>query len=57
MYSYEIEELLKLKNYIITVQDYVRICSSPQVDHVSYKDDNFHIWTDDNYEFVLKIKL
>ena len=44
-----------VKNHLITIQDYIEICSSSQVDHVIYKDDKFHIWTDDGYNFVFKI--
>lgn len=32
------------------------ICSSPQVNHIFFDNDEFTIWTTDNYKFVLKIK-
>lgn len=56
MYSYEIENLLKLKNYLVSVQEYLEIVKSPQIDHIKYENDAFNIWTNDNYNFVLKIR-
>ena len=57
MYSWEIEQLIKLKNYVITIQDYCEIVrTSPQIDHVLYKDEYFNLFTTDNYHFKLKIK-
>jgi hypothetical protein len=57
MYSYEIEQLLRTKNYLISVKEYIQIIKSPQVDHIVYKNQQFYIWTTDHYQFVLKIKL
>lgn len=56
MYSHEIEKLLKLKNNLVSIREYLEICSSPQVDHIFYENDEFTIWTTDNYKFTLKIK-
>lgn len=57
MYSWEIEQLIELKNYVITIQDYCEIVkTSPQIDHVLYKDEYFNLFTTDNYHFKLKIK-
>ena len=56
MYSYEIEMLLKLRNNLVSIKEYIQIISSPQVDHVLYKDNEFHLWTTDNYYFKLKIR-
>ena len=56
MYSYEIEELLKLRNYLVSIQEYKEICDSTQVDHIKYENGIFKIWTNDNYKFVLRIK-
>ena len=56
MYSYEIAELLKLRNNLVTLKEYLEITNSPQVDHVKYENDNFYLWTNDGYQFVLKIK-
>lgn len=57
MYSWEIQELVELKNYIITIQDYINIIqTSPQIDHILYKDNNFEMYTNDYYKFKFKIK-
>ena len=58
MYSWEIEQLLKLRNYLITMDEYIRIVSSKQVNMVKYDPYNntFYISTADNYNFQLKIK-
>lgn len=57
MYSYEIQKLLELKNYYVSVKEYEQIIKSPQVNYVKYNGQSFHISTSDNYQFVLKIKL
>lgn len=56
MYSYEIENLLKLKNYLVSVQEYLEIVKSPQIDHIKYENDMFYMWTNDDYKFTLKIR-
>lgn len=56
MYSKEIQELLKLKNNLITLEEYLRIIQSPQIDHIKYENGIFNIWTNDEYKFELKIK-
>lgn len=57
MYSYEIENYIKLRNYLLTLDEYCDIiASSPQIDHIIYKDDLFHIHTEDNYHFKIKLK-
>lgn len=56
MYSYEIENLLKLRNYLVSVQEYLDIIKSPQIDHIKYENDTFNMWTNDNYNFTLKIR-
>lgn len=56
MYSYEIENLLKLRNYLVSIQEYLDIVKSPQIDHIKYENDAFNIWTNDNYNFILKIR-
>lgn len=55
MYSEEIKRLLEIKRNLVTLKEYIQIVDSPQVDHVLYKDDEFHLWTTDNYYFRLKI--
>ena len=57
MYSYEIQKLLELRNYYVSVKEYEQIIKSPQVNYVKYTGQLFHISTSDNYQFVLKIKL
>ena len=56
MYSNEIEKLLKLRNYLISIQEYLEIIKSPQIDHIKYENDTFYIWTTDGYNFTLKIR-
>lgn len=56
MYSYEIENLLKLKNYLVSIQEYLEIVKSPQIDHIKYENDMFYLWTNDDYKFTLKIR-
>ena len=56
MNTIEIINLLKLKKYILTLDEYLEIIKNEQVRNVYYKDDNFHMITDDNYELVFKIK-
>lgn len=58
MYSYEIEQLLKIRNYLINSEEYLNIMkSSPQIDHVKYSPytDEFETWTSDNYYFKYKV--
>ena len=57
MYSYEIQELLELRNYYVSVKEYMEIIKSPQIDHIKYENQTFKIWTNDGYQFKLKIKL
>ena len=59
MYSDEIEQLLKMRNYLLTVKEYFYICdNSPQIARVTYNpfDDIFTILTNDNYEFKFKVR-
>ena len=57
MYSHEIEELLKLKQCLISIHDYCEIIkTSPQIDHIKYEDELFKLYTNDGYQFKLKIK-
>lgn len=56
MFSYEIEQLLKLRNYLVSIEEYNQIISSSsQIDHVKYEDNVFKVWTTDNYTFTFKI--
>lgn len=56
MYSYEIEKLLKLRNYLISIKEYLEITKSPQIDHIKYENDTFFLWSNDGYTFKFKIK-
>ena len=59
MYTWEIQQLMELKNYLISVQEYLNICStSPQIREVKYDpyQDNFMIDTDENYKVYFKVK-
>lgn len=58
MYSWEIEQLLKLKDYLISNKEYFEICNtSPQIKGIEYKpfENNFYMWIDDNYNFRFKV--
>lgn len=58
MYSWEIEQLLKLKNYLISNREYFKLFdTSPQICGVEYKPDEkvFYMWTDDNYTFRFSV--
>lgn len=57
MYSKEIQELINLRQQVITLQDYINIIqTSPQIDHILYNQDHFEMYTDDYYKFKFKIK-
>lgn len=59
MYSEEIKQLLELKEYILSVEEYSKILyTSPQINFIKYDpyDDTFNVSTDDRYNFKFKIK-
>lgn len=59
MYSHEIEQLLKLKKYLLSIDEYINILqTSPQIYYVNYdkEKDMFELNTDDGYEFKFKVK-
>ena len=56
MYSHEIRKLLEEKKYLISIQEYIEIIRSPQIDHVEYKNQQFVLWTTDGYQFKLQIR-
>lgn len=56
MYSEEIKNLLEIRNNLVSIKEYIQIIKSPQVDHVIYKGQQFHIWTTDGYQFKLQIR-
>lgn len=60
MYSYEIDQTIKTQDYNIDSKTYIYICqSSPQILRVKYDpfENNFNIWTNDNYHWTFKVKL
>lgn len=59
MYSWEIQQLLEAKNFLITFKDYIKICDeSPQINWIKYDPftENFIITTDDSYKFEFKVR-
>ena len=56
MYSEEIAKLLKLRQNLVSVQEYYKIANSPQIDHIKYENNSFFLWSNDGYSFKLKIK-
>ena len=56
MYSHEIAELLKLKKNLITLQDYIKISESSQVNHIKFENEEFTCWTSDNYVFKFRLQ-
>lgn len=56
MYSSEIQELLRIRNNLVTIKEYIAITDSPQIDHIKYDNGLFVLWTSDNYRFELKIR-
>ena len=62
MYTWEIENLLKLRDYILYHDEYNKIMStSPQIKHVKFNsyDNTFETWTkeDDNSKYYFKYKV
>jgi len=58
MYSYEIDQIIKSKNYHINPETYFQICNtSPQILRVKYDpfDNQYKIWTDDSYYWKFNI--
>lgn len=59
MYSHEIENLLKIRNYLLSSEEYIKMCnSSNQIKSITYKpfEDTFYVATKDNYNFKFKVK-
>ena len=58
MYSWEIQNKLQKKNYILTGEEYIDICkNSSQISQIKYNgfDDNYEIWTTDNYYWKFRL--
>ena len=59
MYSHEVEELLRVRNYLLTYKEFIQITkSSPQINHIKYNpfEDNIEMWTTDGYAFRLSLR-
>ena len=57
MYSHEIQQLLEIKNNLLELKEYIEVIrTSPQIDHIKYEDELFKLYTNDGYQFKLKIK-
>lgn len=60
MYSYEIDNILKEKNYDLESTLYGEICkNSPQICRVTFNafENNFSISTDDNWHWTFNVHL
>lgn len=57
MFSYEIDALLKNKEYIITMDDYKEIIASSQIIYIKFDpwDDSFVINTEDRYSWKFRV--
>lgn len=57
MYSYEIKQLLELKNNLLELKEYIEVIrTSPQIEHIKYEDEHFILDTTDNFRFKIKLK-
>lgn len=61
MYSYEIDNYLRSRNWNITTSEYLEICDlnrNPQISRVSYNpfQNNFTICTSDNWNWTFTLK-
>ena len=60
MYSYEIDNYLRERNWDLTPHDYGIVCdikTSPQICRIQYDAfiDVFHMWTNDGYHWMFRI--
>lgn len=57
MYTSEIKELVKLRNNLLEVREYIDIIdNSPQIDHIIYEQEYFNIFSNDGLDVKIKIK-
>ena len=59
MYSWEIGNVMKQNNYVLSTNTYINICStSTQINHIRYEasGDYFEICTDDSYYWKFQVK-
>ena len=43
MYTWEIDDLVRARGNILSVQEYIQVCRSPQVDHIKRDGDRVQI--------------
>lgn len=60
MYSYEIDEMMKKTNYLLSRSDYLNLSptTSEQIARIKYDPfkDTFDIWTYDGYHWEFRVK-
>ena len=56
MYTWEIDDLVRSRGNILSVQEYIQVCRSPQVDHIKRVGDRVRIWTRDGGFWEIEIK-
>lgn len=59
MYSWEIDQLMRLRNYLLDVKEYFHICdTSSQITRIKYDpyEDTFYIETNDSYNWKFKLR-
>ena len=56
MYTWEIDDLVRARGNILSVQEYIQVFRSPQVDHVKRDGDRVQIWTKDGGFWEIEIK-
>ena len=59
MYSWEIQQLMEYKNYLLTCKEYIdMVFGSSQITRVRYNpySNDYEIWTTDDYYVRFKVK-
>ena len=59
MYSYEIQQLMELKNYLLRVEEYLYVLeTSPQIERCTYNayNDNYYMKTTDDYQWNFRVR-
>lgn len=57
MYSWQIDDLLRNKDYVVNISDYKNIVASNQICYIKYEpyDDSFVINTEDSYSWRFRV--
>ena len=58
MYSWEIQQLMEYKNYLLTCKEYIdMVFGSSQINRVRYNpySNDYELWTNDNYYVKFKV--